>query len=92
MMPLTSQMTTLDAGIIGLLVAVCFILFLMSICLLKEVQFLRAIIAGIEQAQKDQWDHINSLENVVLLNPEQLENFAKDLRRRNTQNQHPTKE
>ena len=92
MMPLTSQMTTMDAGIIGLLVAVCFILFLMSLYLFKELQFLRAIIAGIEQAQKDQWDHINSLEKVVILDTDQHENFAKDLRRRKTQNQHSTKE
>lgn len=92
MMPLTSQMTTLDAVIIGLLVAVCFILFLMSIYLFKEVQFLRALIAGIEQAQENQWNHINSLEKIVILNPEQHENFAKALRRGKPQKQHPTKE
>lgn len=70
MMPLAPQMTTLDAVIIIVLAAVCFILFLMSLYLFKEVQFLRALIAGIEQAQNDQWNHINSLEKIVILNPE----------------------
>lgn len=69
MMPLAPQMTTLDAAIIIVLVAVCFILFLMSLHLFKEVQFLRALIAGIEQAQNDQWNHINGLEKIVILNP-----------------------
>ena len=70
MMTLAPQMTTLDAVIIIVLAAVCFILFLMSLYLFKELQFLRAFIAGIEQAQNDQWNHINSLEKVVILNPE----------------------
>lgn len=70
MMPLAPQMTTLDAAIIIVLAAVCFILFLMSLYLFKEVQFLRALIAGIEQGQENQWDHINGLEKIVILNPE----------------------
>ena len=70
MMSLAPQMTTLDAVIIIVLAAVCFILFLMSLYLFKEVQFLRALIAGIEQAQNDQWNHINGLEKIVILNPE----------------------
>jgi hypothetical protein len=70
MMPLAPQVTTLDAAIIIVLAAVCFILFLMSLYLFKEVQFLRALIAGIEQAQNDQWNHINGLEKIVILNPE----------------------
>lgn len=70
MMPLAPQMTALDVVIIIVLAAVCFILFLMSLYLFKEVQFLRALIAGIEQAQNDQWNHINGLEKVVILNPE----------------------
>lgn len=70
MMPLAPQMTTLDAVIIIVLAAVCFILFLMSLYLFKEVQFLRALIAGLDQEQQHQWDHINDLEKVVILNPE----------------------
>lgn len=79
MMPLAPQMTTLDAAIIAVLVAVCFILFLMSLYLFKEVQFLRALIAGIEQAQNDQWDHINGLEKIVILNPELEKKKQKNL-------------
>lgn len=70
MMPLAPQMTTPDAVIIIVLAAVCFILFLMSLYLFKEVQFLRALIAGLDQEQQHQWDHINGLEKVVILNPE----------------------
>lgn len=66
MMPLAPQMTTLDAAIIITLAAVCFILFLMSLYLFKELQFLRAFIAGIEQEQEHQWDHINSLEKEAM--------------------------
>lgn len=70
MIPLAPQMTTLDAAIIITLAAVCFILFLMVLFLYREVQFTRALLAGVKQDQEAQWEHIQDLEKEAMKNKE----------------------